>query len=94
MAVQMHVAYSSIMRGVGVIAGVAYNCTNSALLSVDPRLLGAQCMDGSFDFAANFNRQNDELLRDPVRSTIRQIFLAKKYGCFPGTTTASCDAGR
>src|SRR6476646_1392924 len=31
MAVQMHVAHSSIMRGVGVIAGVAYGC-------VDPRL--------------------------------------------------------
>ena len=31
MAVQMHVAHSSIMRGVGVIAGVAYGCT-------DPRL--------------------------------------------------------
>ena len=29
MAVQMHVAYSSIMRGVGVIAGVAYNCADS-----------------------------------------------------------------
>ena len=28
MAVQMHVAYSSIMRGVGVIAGVAYNCAD------------------------------------------------------------------
>ena len=27
MAVQMHVAHSSIMRGVGVIAGVAYGCT-------------------------------------------------------------------
>ena len=27
MAVQMHVAHSSIMRGAGVIAGVAYGCT-------------------------------------------------------------------
>jgi poly(3-hydroxybutyrate) depolymerase len=33
MAVQMHVAYSSIMRGVGVIAGVAYDCANSDLPS-------------------------------------------------------------
>ena len=29
MAVQMHVAHSSIMRGVGVIAGVAYDCADS-----------------------------------------------------------------
>ena len=41
MAVQMHVAHSSIMRGVGVIAGVAYDCTNSALLSVEARLAQA-----------------------------------------------------
>ena len=30
MALQMHVAHSSIMRGVGVIAGVTYNCADSA----------------------------------------------------------------
>ena len=29
MAVQMHVAHSSIMRGVGVIAGVGYDCAGS-----------------------------------------------------------------
>ena len=29
MAVQMHVAHSSIIGGVGVIAGVAYDCANS-----------------------------------------------------------------
>src|SRR5215813_15540276 len=46
MAVQMHVAHSSIMRGVGVIAGVAYGCADPSLpfaLRVD-RLLN--CMDG------------------------------------------------
>src|SRR5215203_3526744 len=31
MAVQMHVSHSSIMRGVGVIAGVTYDCANSSL---------------------------------------------------------------
>ncbi len=52
MAVQMHVAYSSIMRGVGVIAGVVYDCANSTLPSATASLVqGLACMDGSFDFA-------------------------------------------
>lgn len=39
MAVQMHVAHSSIMRGVGVIAGVAYDCADSSLPSAMQRML-------------------------------------------------------
>src|SRR5262245_55274416 len=35
MAMQMHVAHSSIMRGVGVIAGVAYDCADSSLPLID-----------------------------------------------------------
>src|SRR6476660_643478 len=51
MAVQMHIAHSSIMRGVGVIAGVTYDCANSALPlpSLSLALLGL-CMDGSTDY--------------------------------------------
>ena len=57
MAVQMHVAHSSIMRGVGVIAGVAYDCTNSALLSVEARFARApDCMNGSFAAAFSIGR--------------------------------------
>src|SRR5437762_2826317 len=53
MAVQMHIAHSSIMRGVGVIAGVAYDCANSNLESPELRLgQAAICMDGSIDFAS------------------------------------------
>lgn len=53
MAVQMHVAHSSIMYGVGVIAGVAYDCADSSLPFVLQRLgLGASCMDGSVDYAS------------------------------------------
>jgi poly(3-hydroxybutyrate) depolymerase len=52
MAVQMHVAYSSIMRGVGVIAGVTYDCANSDLpLASASKLVLPACMDGSIDFA-------------------------------------------
>ncbi len=29
MAIQMHVAHSSIMRGIGVTGGIAYDCANS-----------------------------------------------------------------
>src|SRR6266404_5885790 len=47
MAVQMHVAHSSIMRGVGVIAGVTYDCANSRLPSSSQRLAqGLMCLDG------------------------------------------------
>ncbi len=52
MAVQMHVAHSSIMRGVGVIAGVTYDCANSRLPSSSQRLAqGLMCLDGSVDYA-------------------------------------------
>jgi len=52
MAVQMHVAHSSIMRGVGVIAGVTYDCANSDLPSASAsKIQGASCMDGSIDYA-------------------------------------------
>lgn len=52
MAVQMHVAYSKIMRGVGVIAGVTYDCANSDLpLASASKLVLPACMDGSIDFA-------------------------------------------
>ena len=52
MAVQMHVAHSSIMRGVGVIAGVAYDCANSALATAAQRVAqGLLCMTGAVDYA-------------------------------------------
>jgi poly(3-hydroxybutyrate) depolymerase len=48
MAVQMHVAHASIMRGVGITAGVAYDCANSSLPSQSQRSSrGAQlCVPG------------------------------------------------
>lgn len=49
MAVQMHVAHSSIMRGIGVIAGVAYGCVDPRLplAGPDSRVArGLACMDG------------------------------------------------
>src|SRR5690349_5406251 len=53
MAVQMHVAHSSIMRGVGVIAGVTYDCANSDLPSASAsKGLLPQCMDGSIDYSS------------------------------------------
>src|SRR5256885_8751369 len=48
MAVQIHVAHSSIMRGVGVIAGVAYDCADSRLpLLIERVARGLKCIDGS-----------------------------------------------
>src|ERR1043165_6206535 len=37
MAVQMHISHSSIMRGVGVIAGVTYDCADSSLPTASQR---------------------------------------------------------
>ena len=59
MAVQMHVAHSSIMRGVGVIAGVAYDCTDSDLPWAGRLLRGVEsCLTGSAgaDAAFSINR--------------------------------------
>ena len=59
MAVQMHVAFSSIMRGVGVIAGVTYDCANSDLPLSESKLLVLACMDGSSDFANDSTGRTD-----------------------------------
>ena len=53
MAVQMDVAHSSIMRGVGVIAGVAYGCADprQLLAGLGGRVArGLDCMDGGVSF--------------------------------------------
>jgi hypothetical protein len=57
MAVQMHVAHSSIMRGVGVIAGVPYDCADSALPSAMQRMLRGLdlCLTGTGGANANFS---------------------------------------
>jgi poly(3-hydroxybutyrate) depolymerase len=67
MAVQMHVAHSSIMRGVGVIAGVAYGCVDPRLPLAAPPGLDSRvarslgCMDGGGSFGgaagADFSKQ-------------------------------------
>ena len=52
MAVQMHVAHSAIMHGVGVIAGVTYDCANSSLMTAAQRLAqGLLCPPGNVDYA-------------------------------------------
>lgn len=48
MAVQIHIAHSSIMRGIGVIAGVAYDCADSRLPLVAQRVArGLECIEGN-----------------------------------------------
>ncbi len=57
MAVQMHIAHSSIMRGVGVTAGVAYDCADSGLLLEPQRVAhGLSCVEGSVDAAFSIAR--------------------------------------
>ena len=88
MAVQMHVAHSSIMRGVGVIAGVTYDCANSALPLPSLSLaLGGLCMDGSTDYTnVSINRTTDAAKNGFI--DVQTILQVKKYGCFLVTTTA------
>ena len=53
MAVQMHVAHSSIMVGVGVTAGVAYDCADSRQ-PVPLRITrGLDCIDGSTPYGGS-----------------------------------------
>src|SRR5947207_7596243 len=47
MAVQIHVAHSSIMRGIGVIAGVAYDCADSRLPLALRIVRGLECAEGN-----------------------------------------------
>ena len=56
MAVQMHVAHSSIMRGVGVVAGVAYDCAGSDLPLPARLARGIElCLVGSIGADAAFS---------------------------------------
>src|SRR6185503_20093724 len=53
MAVQIHVAHSSIMRGIGVIAGVAYDCVDSRQSLVARVARGLDCIDGSAPYGGS-----------------------------------------
>src|SRR5690349_19721676 len=85
MAVQMHVAHSSIMRGVGVIAGVTYDCANSTLPSASLSLVqGASCMDGSTDFANESISRTDNAasngwIDDPAKLAGQKVWLFSGY---------------
>ena len=90
MAVQMDVAHSSIMRGVGVIAGVAYGCADPRLPLVGPGgrvARGLDCMNGGVSFGgsagADFSvkRTNDAAgAIDPPTNLARQkIWLFSGY---------------
>jgi hypothetical protein len=90
MAVQMDVAHSSIMRGVGVIAGVAYGCADprQLLAGLGGRVArGLDCMDGGVSFGgsvgADFSvkRTNEAAgAIDPATNLARQkIWLFSGY---------------
>ena len=61
MAVQMHIAHASIMRGVGVIAGIAYDCANSGFpFTAQRRGRGVnECMPGRIAAAFSEERTRD-----------------------------------
>jgi hypothetical protein len=85
MAVQMDVAHSSIMRGVGVIAGVVYDCANSTLPSASLSLAqGASCMDGSTDYANDSISRTDYAagkgwIDDPANLAGQKVWLFSGY---------------
>lgn len=88
MAVQMHVAYSSIMRGVGVIAGVAYDCANSDLpSSTASATQGFFCMSGAIgaDISAknSIDRTKEAAIAggidDPTNLPRQKVWLFSGY---------------
>ena len=82
MALQMHVAHSSIMRGAGIVAGVAYDCADPNLPSIAQRLgVGATCMDGSFDFASASINRTDAAAAIDATSNLRgqKVWLFSGY---------------
>lgn len=67
MAVQMHVAYSSIMRGVGVIAGVAYGCADPRKLTALERATqGFSCMDGFVNADFSIDRTKEAVADNAI----------------------------
>lgn len=82
MATQMHVAHSSIMRGIGIIAGVAYDCADASLPSIAQRLgLVLLCMDGSFDYAGASIARTDGATAIDATSNLRgqKVWLFSGY---------------
>jgi hypothetical protein len=82
MALQMHVAHSSIMRGAGIIAGVAYDCADPVLPSIVQRLsVGVTCMDGSFDHASASIARTDAATAIDATSNLRRqkVWLFSGY---------------
>jgi poly(3-hydroxybutyrate) depolymerase len=86
MAVQMHVAHSAIMRGVGVIAGVAYDCADSSLQFVGWRLERGieMCMPGLVDAALSIARTAAAAgiagaIDDPANLARQKVWLFSGY---------------
>ena len=87
MAVQMHVSHSSIMRGVGVIAGVTYDCANSSLSTSAQRVVqGLRCLPGNVDYAQDSIARTDAsagvsgAIDDPAANLPRQkVWLFSGY---------------
>ena len=67
MALQFHVAHSSIMRGVGIIAGVAYDCSDFQLPSVLQRVArGLNCRAQRLDCMAGLSAPPFRLTAQPT----------------------------
>src|SRR5262245_44672560 len=83
MAVQMHIAHSSIMQGIGVIAGIAYGCADLPLINQRVAQIPL-CLDGaipsSFSTARTAEAVAAGAIEDPGANLPRQrIWLFSGY---------------
>src|SRR5262245_14142826 len=83
MAVQMHVAHSSIMRGIGVIAGIAYGCADLPLINQRVAQI-PWCLNGaipaSFSLARTAEAVAAAAIDDPAAQLPRQnVWLFSGY---------------
>jgi len=78
MAAQMHIAHSSIMRGIGVIAGIAYGCADLPLINQRVAQI-PWCLNGaipaSFSLARTAEAVAAAAIDDPAAQLPRQNVL-------------------
>jgi len=76
MAVQMHVAYSSIMRGAGIFAGGPYNCAQGDLAeALGPCMKANTPPDVKASISTTDSRANSGSIDDPANLANQKVYM-------------------
>merc|ERR1711934_281398 len=76
MAVQMHIAYSSIMRGSGIFAGGPYNCAEGKLnVALGSCMKGIPSPDVQSSISTTNSRASSGDIDDPSNLAFQKVFM-------------------